>query len=125
MMLLGLYLISPIGVIGDYSYHPDRDSKPSLSVMVDFLQKYYGRDHEVYVYQASEYAICKPIIQRLPLSKVATDEAIVNYASTLYVPPKTSSIRKADYNIARKLGVYEQLKPTDIHSSIKRLFHLK
>lgn len=115
-----------IGVIGDYTYDPDRDSKPSLTIMVDFLEKYYDTHHKVCIYQAAEYAICKPIIQHLPLSKVDTQEALVNYASTLYVPPKPfSSIAKRDHNMARKLGVYEQLRPTDIHFSIKRLFHLK
>jgi uncharacterized protein YabN with tetrapyrrole methylase and pyrophosphatase domain len=114
-----------IGGIGDFTYDPDRDNKPSLNIMTNFLQKYYDRHHEVCIYQAAEYAICKPIIQRLSLSKLATEEALVNYASTLYVPPKTTSVAKGDYNMARKLGVYEQLRPTDIHFSIKKLFHLK
>ncbi len=113
-----------IGVIGNHTYDPDRDSKPGLSVMVDFLQEYYGRYHEVYVYQASEYVICKPIIQRLPLYKLATGEALVNYASTLYVPPKRSSVSKEDFNMARRLGIYEQLRPIDIHFSIKSLWSL-
>jgi hypothetical protein len=92
--------------------------------MIDFLGKYYDHHHEVYIYQAAEYAICKSIIQHLPLSKLAT-EGLVNYASTLYIPPKTSHKAKGDYNMAHKLGVYEELKPTDIHFSIKKLFHLK
>jgi len=46
-------------------------------------------------------------LQRLSLSKLTT-EALVNYASILYVPPKTTSVAKGDYNVARKLGVYEQ-----------------
>jgi uncharacterized protein YabN with tetrapyrrole methylase and pyrophosphatase domain len=113
-----------IGGIGDFTYDPDRDNKRSLTIMVDFLEKYYDQQHEAYIYQAAEYAICKPIIQHLPLSKLAT-EGLVNYASTLYVPPKTSYVAKGDYNMAHKLGIYEQLKPTDIHFSIKKLFHLK
>jgi hypothetical protein len=115
-----------IGVIGDYTYDPDRDNKPSLAVMVDFLEKYYDTHHKVYIYQAAEYSICKPIIQHLPLSKLATGEALVNYASTLYIPPKASSpLAKGDHNMAHKLGIYEQLRPTGIHFSIKKLFHLK
>lgn len=113
-----------IGSIGDFTYNPDRDSKPSITILVDFLKKCYEHSHEVYVYQASEYAICKPIIQHLSLSKLPT-EAQINYASTLYVPPKTRHAAKGDYKMAHKLGVYEQLKPTDIHFSLKRLLRLE
>lgn len=114
-----------IGFIGDFSYDPARDNKPNLNVMANYLQKYYCRDHHVYIYQAPEFIICKPIIQHLPLSKLATEEAIINGASTLYVPPQTFSIAKVNYKMARKLAIYDQLKPTDIHFSIKKLFHFK
>lgn len=114
-----------IGVIGDLSYDPERDNKPGLSIMSNFLQKYYDHHHEVYIYQAPEYIICKPIIQHLPLSKLATEQAIVTGVSTLYVPPKPLHLAKVNYKMARKLGIYDQLRPTDIHFSIKKLFHFK
>lgn len=113
-----------IGIIGDFTYNPDRDSKHSITILVHFLKKYYGDSHEVYVYQAPEYVICKPIIQRLSLSKLPT-EAQINYASTLYVPPKTHHTAIRDYKMAHKLGVYDQLKPTEIHFSLKGLLRLK
>jgi uncharacterized protein YabN with tetrapyrrole methylase and pyrophosphatase domain len=114
-----------IGVIGDLSISPGRDTKPGLNILANYLQEYYDRDHEVCIYQASEYIICKPIIQYLPLYMLATEEARVNGFSTLYVPPKRSSKQKVNYKLARKMGIYDQLRPTDIHFSVKRLFHLK
>ena len=116
-----------IGLIGDFAYNPARDNKASLVVLVDFLKKYYGSNHEVFVYEAVEYAICKPIIQRLPLSELV-GTAYVSYGSTLYIPPMISSSSSAstvDYRMARKLGLSSNLKPADIHFSIKGLFHLK
>lgn len=112
-----------IRTIGDFTFSPYRNNKPTLRILEVFLEKYYGHHHNVCIYQASEYIICKPIIQYLPLSKLST-EGVINNASTLYVPPKTFVI-KDDYNMARKLGVYEQAKATDVHFSIKKLFHLK
>jgi hypothetical protein len=88
-------------------------------------KSYYDDDYEVYIYQASEFIICRPIIQHLPLSKLATVGALVTGASTLYVPPKSSSTPKLNYEMAHKLGMFNQLRPTDIHFSIKKLFHLK
>jgi uncharacterized protein YabN with tetrapyrrole methylase and pyrophosphatase domain len=90
-----------IGLIGDFTCNPTHN-KASLAVLVDSLKKYYGSNHEVFVYQASEYAICKPLIQRLPLSKLS-DKAYVDDFSTLYIPPKMSA--PIDYKMAYRLGL--------------------
>jgi uncharacterized protein YabN with tetrapyrrole methylase and pyrophosphatase domain len=115
-------IIWQIGAIGDPTYNLVRDYKPSLSLLVDFLEKYYGSRHEVFVYEAVEYAICKPIIQRLPLSKLV-DKGYIHLGSTLYVPPIMSA--PMDQKMADKLGLGKELKPASVHFSIKKLFHLE
>lgn len=75
-----------IGAIGDLTYNPSKDNKSGLIILRDFLKKYYDTGHEVVVYEAAQYAVCKPVIQHLPLSRL--NEAHVDLASTLYVPPK-------------------------------------
>jgi uncharacterized protein YabN with tetrapyrrole methylase and pyrophosphatase domain len=112
-----------IGMIGDFTYNLNRDNKPSLTVLADFLKKYYDPNHEVFIYEASLYVICEPFIQRLPLSKLP--DAYNNYHSTLYIPPKiTKTAESLDYDMAFKLGLRPELKPTSFHFSIKKLFHL-
>lgn len=109
-----------IGVIGDLTYNPSRDAKPSLRILVDFLKKYYDSSHTVFVYEAAKYAICKPIIQRMLLSKLG--DAHVNYFSTLYIPPKM--LAPLDYGMADRLGMNVESNEIDIHFSVKKLFRL-
>jgi uncharacterized protein YabN with tetrapyrrole methylase and pyrophosphatase domain len=116
-------IIWQIGSIGDMTHNPSRDNKPTLAILADFLQKYYGSNHEVFVYQAAEYAICKPIIQRLSIARLT--EAYIHYGTTLYVPPKTSDIPPVDYGMANRVGLSDQLKPIDVRFSVKKLFHLR
>jgi uncharacterized protein YabN with tetrapyrrole methylase and pyrophosphatase domain len=111
-----------IGVIGTFVYNAAQDNKAGLTALVDFLEKYYSSDHEVFVYQASEYSICKPLIQRLLLSKLS-DKAYVDDLSTLYIPPKMSE--PIDYKMAEKLGLSQQLNPVGFQFSIKRLFRIR
>jgi uncharacterized protein YabN with tetrapyrrole methylase and pyrophosphatase domain len=116
-------IVWQIGLIGDFTKNPDRDNKASLAVLVDFLKKYYGSNHDVFIYEAVEYAICKPFIQHLPLPELV-ESAYVSYGSTLYIP-KISVMPTIDYSMAHKLGISSNLKPANIHFSIKGLFHLK
>jgi uncharacterized protein YabN with tetrapyrrole methylase and pyrophosphatase domain len=83
-----------IGAIGDVTYNPAKHNKSGLIILRDFLKKYYDTDHEVVVYEAAQYAVCKPVIQCLPLSKL--DQAYVDLGSTLYIPPKTSALKNFD-----------------------------
>ena len=111
-----------IGTVGDSTFNPGRDNRPSLRVLVDFLETYYRPDHEVFIYEASEYAICKPIIQHLALSNLV-ESAYIDYGSTLYIPPKIKTHPKIDRKMVHRLKG-SNLKLVDIHFSIKKLFHL-
>jgi uncharacterized protein YabN with tetrapyrrole methylase and pyrophosphatase domain len=115
-----------IGTIGEFTWNSSSGNKSRLGVLVDFLEKYYDSNHEVFIYEAVEYAICKPIIQRLPLSKIVKDGYVSN-GSTLYIPPiiSSSTTSTIDYSMAHKLGLSSNLEPTETHFSIKGLFHFK
>jgi uncharacterized protein YabN with tetrapyrrole methylase and pyrophosphatase domain len=109
-----------IGIIGDPGFHPGRDPKPTLEILVDYLKQHYDSDQLVFVYEAAEYAIGKPIILSLPLSKLP--DTYVSYRSTLYIPPKANPA--VDHRMVEKLGLSSEFKVADVHFSVKKLFRL-
>jgi uncharacterized protein YabN with tetrapyrrole methylase and pyrophosphatase domain len=109
-----------IGLIGDLRYNPGKYNKAGLIMLVDFLKKYYDPSHEVLVYEATQYAICKPIIQLFPLSKLT--QANVNLASSLYVPPNESA--PIDCRTTDRLGL-SQFKEVRSDPFINKLFRFK
>ncbi len=92
-----------IGGIADPAFNPFKDPKSGLSVLTDYLKQYYDSNHEVFVYQAARYSICKPLIQRIPLHRLP--EAYVDYSTTLYVPPIVSGKGTIDEKMAQRLGL--------------------
>jgi uncharacterized protein YabN with tetrapyrrole methylase and pyrophosphatase domain len=108
-----------IGVIGEF-YHKDTAdySKRGLSVLEDYLKQYYDPDHKVIVYEAAQYAISKPNIQRVHLSDLA--ESQVNVLSTLYVPPEDTA--NINYSMANKLGLLSELREVKSNPFINKLF---
>jgi hypothetical protein len=90
-----------IGLVGDPGHSSAGYDAHNLPILMETLQTIYGWDYEVVHYQASQYPICPPLIQRLPLSALRSD--MVGSASTLYIPPKEPS--SSDSLIARRLGL--------------------
>ncbi len=78
-------IIWQIGAIGQFKFTPFKDPRPGLVKLTEYLKMHYDSKHEVIVYQAAQYAICEPFIERLPLYRLP--EMIVDYITTLYVPP--------------------------------------
>jgi uncharacterized protein YabN with tetrapyrrole methylase and pyrophosphatase domain len=78
-------IIWQIGAIGHFKFTPFKDPRPGLTKLTEHLKQYYDSEHEVIVYQAAQYSICEPFIERLPLYRLP--EMIVDYITTLYVPP--------------------------------------
>ena len=75
-----------IGLVGVSTYEKKALwSKAGLAVLVDYLVGAYSADHEAVVYEAAQYPVCEPTVERLPLSRVP--EAGVTVNSTLCVPP--------------------------------------
>ena len=91
-----------IGLIGEFIYNPSKNSKPALAVLTEYLKQYYDSKHEVFVYQAARYSICKSLIQRIPLHNLP--DAYVDITTTLYIPPIVSG-ETLDHKMAQRLGL--------------------
>ena len=63
-----------IGTIGDLYYHKNSQNSDiaqrGLLVLTRVLEKHYDKDHEVIIYQASYFPLCRPEIQNVPLGKI-------------------------------------------------------
>ncbi|HZS91366.1 MAG TPA: SAM-dependent methyltransferase [Chloroflexota bacterium] len=91
-----------IGFVGDPGHSSAGYDGHNLPILIEELQKIYGRDYEVVHYQAAQYPVCPPLIQRLPLSALQPD--MVSSASTLYIPPMEPSA--SDPAMAHRLGLH-------------------
>ena len=94
-------IVWQIGMVGELGYKEDGSNLPGLRMLIEALEKYYGSDHEVVVYEAAQYPIFEPVIQRVPLTKVL--EAEITKLSTLYIPPKTPA--SLDLEMLDRLGI--------------------
>ena len=74
-----------VGCIGDPTFRADGYDLRNLEVLTERLLESYPPEHEVVVYQATLYPVCKPTIERLPLSELPRGP--VTAMSTLLVPP--------------------------------------
>ena len=79
-------LLWQVGVLGEIDWNPPHPgARPRLEVLTNYLKKYYGPDHEVYLYRAPELPTSRPLIERVALRDLPTAEFIS--MSTLYIPP--------------------------------------
>ena len=104
-------IVWQIAVVGVLTFKNQMFNEAGLNILIEVLADCYGSDHEVVVYQASQFAICEPIIQRVPLSMVA--HANVNGITTLYVPPK-SQRAQPNVEMQRRLGLEGMLGGTPL-----------
>jgi uncharacterized protein YabN with tetrapyrrole methylase and pyrophosphatase domain len=54
--------------------------------VVDYLLKFYPPEHELTIYEAAQYSVCEPIIEKVKLGDLG--EKRLTGVSTLYVPPR-------------------------------------
>src|SRR5439155_18779118 len=89
-----------VSVIGEriYSTAP-REHR--LSVLVDYLTRWYGGGHSVTLYEAAPYPIADPLIESLVLEELPRAEPTP--LATLYVPPIAT--RAPDPEMAARLGL--------------------
>ncbi|HEV8631178.1 MAG TPA: SAM-dependent methyltransferase [Thermoanaerobaculia bacterium] len=91
-----------IGVVGELAYRKRRPTHDrGVAVLAETLLEHYPPEHEVVIYEASQLVVCAPIIERLPLSGLATGP--VTSMSTLYVPPRER--RPPDRAMLERLGL--------------------
>lgn len=65
--------------------HLEEPDWSRLPVLVEYLLESYPADHDVIGYQASPYAVAKPIVERVALGELAS--ASLRPGMTLVVPP--------------------------------------
>lgn len=91
-----------IAMIGELGYRTDRlYNRSGVEVLISVLQADYSPDHEVVVYEASQYPICDPVMKRLALAELP--DAPLSGISTLYVPPNAKSA--VDRTMLERLGI--------------------
>ena len=92
-----------IGVIAELGFKEKFEawSLAGLDALRDRLLEHYDGSHQVFIYDAAQYACCEPVIQPIELQHVL--EAKVGALSTLYVPPKPMT--QPDMEMVRKLGL--------------------
>ena len=80
-------LLWQIGVLGEYEWNPPHAAaRPRLEVLTAYLTKFYGPDHEVFLYHAPDLPTSRPLVERVALRDLPTAELIS--ISTLYIPPR-------------------------------------
>ncbi len=75
-----------ISLIGEDGYEKGKCNYHGIKVLSDYLTEYYGPDHEVIIYQAAQFSIVEPIINKLTIKKIPEEK--ITILSTLYIPPK-------------------------------------
>jgi len=79
-----IVILWQIGVVGEATYNPGYD-QAGLILLLDYLREFYPGDHEVIVYEAAQYVVCDPVIQKVKLQELL--QAKITPISTLYIPP--------------------------------------
>jgi len=89
-----------IGVVGEINYGLSQTNS-KIQVLTETLLMQYPSDHEVIVYQASQYPVCDPVMDRVSLSMLPN--ANITAISTLVVPPV--SLPVPNLEMLDKLGI--------------------
>lgn len=80
-------LLWQLGGLGETKWNPPHlAARPRIQVLTDYLEKFYGPEHEVYLYHAPQLPTSRALIERVALHDLPRAEFIS--ISTLYLPPR-------------------------------------
>jgi rfaE bifunctional protein nucleotidyltransferase chain/domain len=96
-------IIWQIGCVGDWGFKFGGNDNGNLHLLVEYLEGYYPAEFVVTHYQGSQYPMCLPSIQKLPLKDLR--QVKTAGVSTLYIPPFNR--RRTDRAMAQRLGMTE------------------
>jgi uncharacterized protein YabN with tetrapyrrole methylase and pyrophosphatase domain len=96
-------IVWQIGCVGDDGFNFKGYDGHNLPVLVEVLEKVYGPEHEVIIYEAAQYAVCEPVIRPAKLKELAQSNVGVTGISTLYIPPKRRN--PVDASMLQRLGL--------------------
>lgn len=74
-----------VGSVGEFTYRAAGYQQSHKGDLQEYLTQHYPTEHQVFLYQASQYASCPAKIDYLPLGTLAQQN--LNAVSTLYIPP--------------------------------------
>jgi uroporphyrin-III C-methyltransferase len=107
---LVLWQVGAIGILDMPDHKETRRVGPEM--LVEALLELYPAEHETIVYEASQYAIFTPRMERVPIRGLADVE--LTMASTLAILPDPSWNRSStDIERAKRLGVEEYVRNPD------------
>jgi len=88
------------GVLGEASVRPDHQARPErVARLAGVLRRRYPANHPIVLYEASEFAQCDPVIDRVALRRLPT--RAISAKTTLYIPPLPTTVQ--DTRVARWL----------------------
>jgi len=90
-----------IGMVGNLGFKPKGYDKEGLNILVDFLKQSYSGDHEVIVYEASQYSVTEPIIQHIKLNDLLNVK--ISPICTLFIPQANKA--SLDHAMIKRLGM--------------------
>ena len=80
-----------VGVLGDPDIRPGmRARSDRLRVLVNKLQRHYSPRHRVIMYEAPEFPVVDPVIERIALRHLPQHPIFPK--TTMYVPPRANAI---------------------------------
>lgn len=94
-------VIFQIACVGDLGYKSTGYEQKNVPVLAEHLTAIYGEEQEAILYEAAQYPLCGPHIQRVTLSRLAS--AHITGITTLYIPPRERA--KTDINMVERLGL--------------------
>lgn len=89
-----------IGLIGEIDFKKRGYKAKGISLLIERLLQTYQSSHEVVVYEASQYPVCEPRIERTPLGSLL--DVKVTPISTLCVPIQSAA--EPDRGLAARLA---------------------
>ena len=90
-----------IGVIGDLTFQAEGYGLSGVTVLSEHLERFYGAEHSVIVYEAALVPIHDPVKQVVGLGQLPA--AKITATSTLFVPPKGPATM--DTAMLKRLGM--------------------
>lgn len=94
-------IILQIGAVGDMGFRFRGYDRRNMPIFVEYLAGFYGPDHQVILYEAAQYPVCKPRIQLLPIRDI--EAAKPSGITSLYIPPMV--LPPIDKEMLARLGL--------------------
>lgn len=94
-------ILLQVASVGDLGFRAAGFDKRNLPVLVQHLLDLYGPHHEIFIYQAAHYPVCRPVINKVPVAEMTHSQ--VTGISTLCIPPLREP--RLDRSMLTRLGL--------------------